>query len=164
MSTVQRTAAVVTISDSCAQGTKEDTSGKLLQQKVADMAHVVSYEILPDDVDVIQQALVRLVDQVRVDYVFTTGGTGIGPRDVTPEATHLVIEKQIPGISELMRMQTAGSSPTSVLSRAVCGVRGKTIIVNLPGSPRGVEECLAVIISVLPHANDMIYQRPHEHH
>lgn len=163
MSTAQRTVAVVTVSDSCFRGDKDDVSGKLLCRLAASLGAVVSYGIIPDEEDALRRTLLELVDDRKVDFAFTTGGTGVSPRDVTPEATRSIVDKEIPGLSELMRIRTASSSPTSVLSRAVCGVRAKTLIINLPGSPRGVEECLGVILPLLPHANDMIHQRPHEH-
>jgi len=159
----QRTVGVVTISDSCSQGLKDDVSGKLLCQLAASLGQLVKHVVIPDKEDVVRATLLELIDNLGVDFVLTTGGTGVSPRDVTPEATRSVIEKEVPGLSELMRMRTVSSSPTSVLSRAVCGVRGTTLIVNLPGSPRGVEECLKVVLPVLPHVNDMVHQRPHKH-
>ena len=163
MSAVQRTVAVVTVSDSCFRGDKDDVSGKLLCKLAEALGPVVSYEIVPDEEDVLRRTLLELVDTRKVDFVFTTGGTGVSPRDVTPEATRSVLDKEVPGLGELMRLRTVSSSPTSVLSRAVCGVRAKALIINLPGSPRGVEECLGVVLPLLSHANDMIHQRPHEH-
>lgn len=122
-----------------------------------------SYEVIPDDEKTIVRVLKQFTDQERLDLVLTTGGTGLARRDVTPEATRQVLEKEISGIPEAMRMQTFRKSPFSVLSRAVAGVRKKTLIINLPGSPRGVEETLAVIQPVIPHALETIREEKVHH-
>jgi molybdenum cofactor synthesis domain-containing protein len=150
-----RTAAVLTISDSSARGDRADRSGpataELLRQEGFDVTH---QEIVPDDQPAIESALVRLSDQVQL--IVTTGGTGIADRDVTPEATRTVCSKLIEGIPERMRSEGMASTSNAILSRGVCGVRGRTLILNLPGSPTGASESLLAVIEILPHAIDLL--------
>jgi molybdopterin adenylyltransferase len=119
--------------------------------------------VVPDEVDVIADKLAQWVDEGGVDVILTTGGTGLGPRDVTPEATLSVVERVAPGLAEVMRVETFKATPFAVLSRAVAGVRGRCLIVNLPGSPKAVKECLEVILPAIPHAVEMITGEVTEH-
>lgn len=150
-----RTAAVLTISDSSARGERADHSGpataELLRQEGFEVTH---QEIVPDDQPVIESALVRLSDQVQL--IVTTGGTGIAERDVTPEATRAVCSKLIEGIPERMRAEGTANTAYAILSRGVCGVRGRTLVLNLPGSPTGASESLLAVIEILPHALDLL--------
>jgi molybdenum cofactor synthesis domain-containing protein len=149
------TAAVLTLSDKGSKGEREDLSGPVIAGVLAGIgAEVTHHDILPDERDLIRDQLLRYVG--KVDLILTTGGTGLSSRDVTPEATMDVIEREIPGIAETMRMEGLQKTRRSMLSRAVAGVRGKTLIINLPGSPAAVRENLAVIIDVLPHAIEKI--------
>jgi molybdenum cofactor synthesis domain-containing protein len=124
---------------------------------------VVKYEVIPDEVDVIAGKLADWADEGNVDIILTTGGTGLGRRDVTPEATLSIVDKVVPGFAEAMRAETFNVTPFAILSRAVAGVRGKCLIINLPGSPKGVRECLRVILSVIPHAVAIIKGEVTEH-
>lgn len=144
--------SVVCVSDRCSRGECEDKSGPLISELLSSIAETDEYVTVPDERELISAELVRLSDEVRSDIVLTTGGTGFAPRDVTPEATKAVIEKEVPGIPEAIRQQSLLITPRAMLSRAVAGIRGKTLIINLPGSPKAVRESLEVIIPVLPHA------------
>ena len=144
--------SVITASDRCSKKLCEDKSGKLISEMLAPYAETKEYVIVPDEKEEIKRELVRLSDEVKSDIIFTTGGTGFAPRDVTPEATREVIEKETPGISEAIRAQSLEITPMAMLSRATSGIRGKTLIINLPGSPKAVMESLAVVIPVLNHA------------
>src|SRR5579885_1555969 len=146
------TIGVLTISDSGARGTRPDTSGETICSMVARLpdAVVSAGTIIPDERLLIQATLREWCDEKRLDLVLTTGGTGLGPRDVTPEATRAVIEREAPGLAELMRAETAKVTPKAYLSRAVAGQRGTCLIVNLPGSPKGARECLEVLLPLLP--------------
>src|SRR5664280_2430594 len=150
-----RTAAVLTISDSSARGERADHSGPatvaLLRQEGFDVTH---QEIVPDNQPTIESALVRLSDEVQL--VVTTGGTGIAERDVTPEATRAVCYKLIEGIPEKMRSDGLAKTPFAILSRGICGVRGRSLILNLPGSPKGAVDSLQSVIHILPHAIDLL--------
>ena len=148
------TIAVLTLSDKGSRGEREDGSGPVIAGIFEGTAKVVHYDILPDEKDLIRERLLRYVNEV--DLILTTGGTGLSPRDVTPEATLEVIEREVPGIAEAMRMEGLRKTNRSMLSRAVAGVRGKTLIINLPGSPRAVRENLEVIREVIPHAVEKI--------
>ena len=146
-------AAVITVSDACARGEREDASGAALAALLEEMgARVVGREVLSDDLEPLGEAIRRAADRRDVNLVVTTGGTGLGPRDNTPEATRAVIEREAPGLSEAMRAETLRRTPLAMLSRGVCGVRSGALVVNLPGSPKGVRECFAVIRPVLGHA------------
>lgn len=148
------TIAVLTLSDKGSRGEREDTSGPGIAEALKGMGEVLYYDILPDEKELIRKKLLEYSG--KVDLIFTTGGTGLSPRDVTPEATLEVIEREIPGIAETMRMEGLKNTRRSMLSRAVAGVRGRTLIINLPGSPRAVRENLAVILDVIPHAVEKI--------
>ena len=148
-------AAVVTITDS--RKAADDVSGVTLAGLLLEMNVVVAEKlIISDELSEITDILRMLADRGDVDLIVTTGGTGLGPRDNTPEATRAVIEREAPGISEAMRRETAKNTPLSMLSRGVCGVRKGTLIVNFPGSPKAVEECFAVVRPVFEHALKMI--------
>ena len=150
-----KTAAVLTISDSSSQGKREDVSGPaIVRQLDAAGFEVVKTAILPDELEQIGSQLIECCDEVRL--VVTVGGTGIAPRDVTPEATLAVLERTLPGIAERMRSEGAKKTPFAVLSRGVCGVRGKSLILNLPGSPAAARESLQAVIEILPHALDLL--------
>lgn len=149
------TVAVLTLSDKGSKGERKDASGPMIVEMLKSMdAAVKYYDILPDEKDLIKEKLIEYCKLV--DLILTTGGTGLGPRDFTPEATIEVIEKQIPGIAEAMRIEGLKKTRRAMLSRAVAGVRGKTLIINLPGSPKAVKENLEIILGVLPHAIEKI--------
>jgi molybdenum cofactor synthesis domain-containing protein len=155
---------VLTVSDKGWRGERQDESGKVIQKKLTELdCRVVRYEIVPDECEVIAGKLSQWVDVGNIDVIFTTGGTGLSPRDVTPEATLSVIDRIVPGIAEAMRMETFRIAPTAILSRAVAGVRKNCLIVNLPGSRKAVEECLAVVLDVIPHAVEIIKGEVTEH-
>jgi molybdenum cofactor synthesis domain-containing protein len=146
-------AGVLTASDQGAKGERVDESGKVIKAMLRQIeAEVVYYKVVPDERDIIAANLKEMADQMSIDLILTTGGTGFSPRDITPEATLEVIERQIPGIPEAMRLKSLDISPRAILSRAVAGIRNQTIIINLSGSPKGVAECLQVVLPVLPHA------------
>jgi molybdopterin adenylyltransferase len=149
------TVAILTLSDKGARGERKDLSGPAIGEMLKAIgAEVRHYVILPDDKDSIKEKLVEYSEMV--DLVLTTGGTGLSPRDVTPEATREVIDREIPGIAEAMRLEGLKKTPRAMLSRAIAGVRGKTLIINLPGSPKAVQENIDVILEVIPHALDKI--------
>ena len=149
-------AAVFTISDSSHAGTRDDMSGPCVRNRLEKLCWTVKSEMMPDDQAWISRRLAELADSGEVDAIFTTGGTGVAPRDVTPEATRTVIEREIPGFAEWMRMSGRDSTKMSILSRGISGTRGRTVIVNLPGSPRGAVESLNAIIDVVPHVIDLL--------
>ena len=145
------TAAVVTVSDSCARGEREDLSGPVVAQLLEKLRfQVVAREVVPDDSIQIQNLLIRLAREVR--FIATTGGTGIAPRDVTPEATVAVCDRLVDGVAERMRSEGAKKTPFAALSRGVCGVCGRALILNLPGSPAGAVESLEAVAGLIPHA------------
>lgn len=155
-------AAVITISDKGAAGQRTDTSGpglRLMLQKTYEVTEVV---VIPDEIGLIAETIRDLVDRRGIDLVITTGGTGVGPRDVTPEATRMVLEKDLPGFSEAMRMESYRVTPFALISRAVCGIRRQSIVVNLPGSPKAAVECLSFIEAALPHALEKVKGDPSE--
>ncbi len=149
------TAAVLTLSDKGSKGERVDLSGPVIAEMLKGIGAEVRYnEILPDEAKLIKERLIELSG--KVDLILTTGGTGLSPRDVTPDATLEIIDREIPGIAEAMRAEGMKKTKRSMLSRAVAGVRGQTLIINLPGSPRAVEENLAVVLDAVPHAVDKI--------
>lgn len=153
------TVAVLTLSDKGAKGEREDSSGPLVRDIMKQIdAEVLHYDILPDEKDLVKQRLIHYAE--KVDLILTTGGTGLSPRDVTPDATLEVIERQVPGIAEAMRLEGLKKTNRAMLSRAVAGVRGKSLIINLPGSPKAVREGLSAIIDVIPHAIEKIKGDP----
>jgi molybdopterin adenylyltransferase len=144
--------AIITVSDKGALGQREDLSSETIRYMLEKIeAQVVWYKVVPDELELIQSVMIEAVDSMRVDLVLTTGGTGFSARDVTPEATREVIEKTVPGICEIIRMASFKKTPQSILSRAIAGIRGKSLIINLPGSPKGVRESLGIILETLPH-------------
>lgn len=149
------TVAVLTLSDKGSRGEREDLSGPLIEDMLKRIdAEVKFYEILPDEKETLIEKLIKYSE--KADLIFTTGGTGLSPRDVTPEATLEVIDRQIPGIAEAMRAEGLKKTSRAMLSRAVAGVKGRSLIINLPGSPKAVKENLAVILDVIPHAIEKI--------
>ena len=155
--------AILTISDRGAKGEREDTSGPLIQEMVRNLpGEVVHYEIIPDEKEKIAEALKKSADRLKADLILTTGGTGLSPRDVTPDATLAVIDKEVPGFSEAMRAESLKKTPHAMISRAITGIRGTSLIVNLPGSPKSVRENLGVILPALPHALSKLKGDPSE--
>jgi len=158
------TVGILTVSDKGAQGQRLDKSGMAIREILSRLeSDVVRYEIVPDELDIIAAKLAEWADGGDTDVILTTGGTGLGQRDVTPEATLSVVEKVVPGFPEAMRVETFYTTPLSILSRAEAGVRGKCLIVNLPGSPKAVRECLEVILPAIPHAVEVIKGEVTEH-
>src|SRR5271166_2629230 len=152
--------AVVTVSDSAVAGTRQDRSGPAVRDRAESFGWTVSaLELVPDESHQIADILRRLADSGEVSVVLTTGGTGVALRDVTPEATRGVIEREIPGLGELMRSEGLKFTPTAVLSRGLAGIRGRTLIVNLPGSPKGAVESLDAIAELVPHIVDLLEGR-----
>jgi len=156
---------VLTISDSGAKGAREDTSGERIRAMVTQLSGAVlsAGAIIPDEREQIEATLREWSDEKQVNLILTTGGTGLAPRDVTPEATKAVIEREAPGIAEAMRAFSLQQTPFGMLSRGVAGTRGHTLIINLPGSPKAVQECLECILPVLPHAVNLLTEGPREH-
>lgn len=154
--------AVLTISDKCSEGKREDTSGKIIQEIVKNLpGDIVKYEIIPDTPKMIKEKLIHYSDNLKVDLILTNGGTGFTCRDLTPEATEEVIERKIPGIPEAMRFEGFKITTRAMLSRGIAGIRGKALIINLPGSTKGAQESLEAILEGLPHGLDMIAEREH---
>ncbi|HEX2990286.1 MAG TPA: MogA/MoaB family molybdenum cofactor biosynthesis protein [Anaerolineales bacterium] len=152
---------ILTVSDRSARGEREDASGPVLARLVEEYAWTVSRRsVLPDNESAIRELLIAWADGGELDVVLTTGGTGFSPRDVTPEATRVVIEREAPGLAEAMRAASLRLTPHAMLSRVVAGIRKKTIIINLPGSPKGAAENLLVLIPVLPHAVQLLREDP----
>lgn len=160
-------AGVVTVSDKGYAGQREDASGPLLADLLRQIgAEVIAQTIVPDDPEQIQRVLIHMADDVGLDVVLTTGGTGFTPRDHTPEATRAVLDREAPGLAELLRWEGYRRTPLAVLSRGVAGLRGRTLIVNLPGSPSAVQEGMKALAPVLPHAVKMARgeDTEHQHH
>lgn len=147
---------VVCISDRCSAGLCQDKSGQLIRNLVSELGKTAEYIVVPDEKAEIEKALIYLCDDVKVDVVFTTGGTGFAPRDVTPEATKAVIEREAPGIAEGIRQKSMEITPKAMLSRAVSGIRKSTLIINLPGSPKAVRESLEFVLPIIPHAVEVL--------
>lgn len=145
---------IITVSDKGSKGEREDLSGKTIKEIVK--ADAYEYVIVPDELEVISKTIIEFIDQKSCNVVFTTGGTGLSPRDVTPEATKQVVDREIPGIAEAMRMESYKIKRTALLSRAIAGHRGKSLVINLPGSPKAVQECLEIILPVIPHALEVL--------
>jgi len=151
--------SVITVSDRCSKGICEDRSGALICEIMKEVSCIKEYVVVPDEKDEIEKQLIRLCDDTQTDIIFTTGGTGFAPRDVTPEATKAVIEKEVPGISEAIRQKSLEITPMAMLSRAEAGIRGRTLIINLPGSPKAVKESLEIVMPVLNHAVETLSGR-----
>ncbi len=155
---------ILTISDKTWQGKRRDDSGTIIRDSLSRLdSQLVRHEVVPDEVDVIAGKLTDWADGGSMDIILTTGGTGLSPRDVTPEATLRVVDKIVPGLTEAMRAETFHQTPFAILSRAVAGLRGKCLIINLPGSPKAVRECLEVILPAIPHAIQIIKGEVTEH-
>ncbi len=155
---------ILTVSDKGWRGEREDKSGLVIQEGLAiEGARIVAYEVIPDEKEAIAQKLKYWADEEMADLIITTGGTGLGPRDVTPEATLAVVDRVVPGLAEAMRAANLKATPTAMLSRATAGTRGRCLIINLPGSPKAVRECLAVVLPVIPHAVELIKGELTEH-
>ena len=155
-STSEMRASLITVSDSCARGQRKDASGPAVKAELEKRGVAVcACEIVPDEKPLIEQAITKLA--ASSELVVTTGGTGIGPRDVTPEATRAVCDRLVEGIAERMRVEGARSTPLAALSRAVCGIRGQVLVLNLPGSPRAAMESLAAVAELLPHALELLH-------
>jgi molybdopterin adenylyltransferase len=155
--------AIITISDSVSRGLREDKSGAVLENRCGELGwNVVAKRIIPDDLNTIRDLLIQMADSASVDLILTTGGTGVGPRDITPEATSAAAEKLLPGLGERIRAITGQNFPRAYLSRATAAVRGQAIILNLPGSPKGVVECLDAVADLLPHVAEVLRGARHD--
>lgn len=159
------TIGVLTISDGAARGEREDLSGACIRELVMQLpaATIAASKIIPDEQEQIATTLREWSDQLCLNLILTTGGTGLAPRDVTPEGTLSIIEREAPGIAEALRAISLKYTPMAMLSRGVAGVRKKTLIINLPGSPKAVKECLDYALPVLPHAINLLTEGPKEH-
>ena len=158
------TLGILTSSDLGAQGRRQDASGQRIREMLmAAGFELRRYEVVPDEQSVLEDRMLRWADEDGLDLIVTTGGTGLTSRDVTPEATRAVVHREVPGMAEAMRIQTLKNTPLAMISRALVGVRGRTLIVNLPGSPEAVRECLAVVLPAIPHALDMLQEHPPAH-
>jgi len=152
---------ILTLSDRSSRGERDDSSGPALARLIqAEGWSIAKQSILPDDESAIRQVLIEWADSSTLDVILTTGGTGFSPRDVTPEATRAVIDREAPGLAEAMRAESLKITPHAMLSRIVTGIRKKTLIVNLPGSPKGAVENLQVVLPVLPHAVQLLKEDP----
>ena len=157
-----RQVALLTVSDTRSQGLRDDTATPLIQRLLEKAGFGVrETALVPDELQRIQERLTDFADRLKLPLVITTGGTGLGPRDVTPEATRAVIEREVPGLPEAMRASTAPRNALAWLSRAAAGLRGRTLIINLPGNPQGAEECLRILLPLLPHALEMVQGMSH---
>ena len=147
---------IITVSDRCFKGECEDKSGPAIAECLKDLSEKNEYLLVPDEKTLIMDAITELADNRKADVIFTTGGTGFAPRDITPEATKEVIEKEVPGISEAIRVKSLEITDRAMLSRAISGIRGETLIINLPGSPKAVRESIGVVLPILEHAVETI--------
>jgi molybdopterin adenylyltransferase len=156
--------AILTVSDRSSQGARADASGNVIRELITTelSAEVVAYQIVPDERPAIEAVLCEWADRRVADLILTTGGTGLAPRDVTPEATRAVIEREVPGIPEAMRAASLAVTPFAMLSRMVAGTRGQSLIINLPGSPKGVRENLTVVLPALAHGLDKLLGDPQD--
>ena len=160
---MQMRAGILVISDRGWRGERPDKSGEAAKEIISQLNFdVLKYEVVPDEADIISNKLEAWCDEGGIDLLLTSGGTGLSSRDITPEATLKVIDKVVPGLTEAMRIETMRKKPEAVLSRAIAGIRGDCLIINLPGSPKAVKECLDVILPVLPHAVDILGGRVSE--
>ena len=158
------TLGILTSSDLGAQGQRPDTSGQRIEKMLTAAGFELRrYEVVPDERAAIEDRLRRWADEDDLDLIVTTGGTGLANRDVTPEATRAVVHREVPGMAEAMRIQTLKHTPLAMVSRSVVGVRARTLIINLPGNPKAVQECLEVVMPAIPHALEMLreYQPTH---
>lgn len=156
--------AILTVSDGVAAGRREDLSGQAIREVATEAGWVVvDYRVVPDEAPLIMRALRDWADSGAVDVILTTGGTGVAPRDVTPEATAAVVERPVPGLAEAIRLKSLEFTPFAMLSRGIAGIRGRTLIVNLPGNPQGVRQALAIIRPALPHAVGLLREEPTDH-
>jgi molybdenum cofactor synthesis domain-containing protein len=156
-------AGIITVSDKGSQGKREDLSGPAIAEMLAGAAISIKQTlIIPDEVDQISEAIVKFADIEKLDLILTTGGTGVSPRDLTPDATLKVLDKEIPGMAEAMRIASMKITPHAMISRAVAGIRGRSLIVNLPGSPKGATENLAAVLPALKHAIEKIKGDPRD--
>lgn len=154
--------AILTVSDSCSSQSREDVSSQTIREVLpSDKFEICDYKVVADEHQDIKEQLMHFADETEVDIVFTTGGTGLGPRDVTPEATTEVCQKMVPGLTETMRLEGLKKTKNAILSRAVAGIRRNTLIINLPGSPKAVSQSLEIILDVLPHAKEMLLGKGH---
>jgi molybdopterin adenylyltransferase len=157
-------AGILTVSDKGARGQRQDKSGEAIRGVLARVeSQVVKYDIVPDEKEDVAGKLVEWADSGEVDLILTTGGTGLSKRDITPEVTLAVVDKSVPGIAEAMRAKSLEKTPMAVLSRAAAGVRGKCLIINLPGSPKAVKECLEAVLPAIPHGVEIIKGEVTEH-
>lgn len=148
---------ILTISDKGSRGEREDLSRKVIEEVVKKVkGEVKYYKIIPDEKDIIKEELIKAADNLHLDLILTTGGTGLAKRDVTPDATLEVIEKEVPGISEIIRSESFKKTNRAILSRGVTGIRKESLIINLPGSPKGVRESLEIILDALPHGVEIL--------
>ena len=158
------TLGILTSSDMGARGQRQDTSGQRISELLTAAGfEVCRYEVVPDEQAVLEERLRRWADEDGLDLVVTTGGTGLTRRDVTPEATRAVVHREVPGMAEAMRIESLKHTPMAMVSRAVVGIRGRTLIINLPGSPKAVQECLEVVLPAIPHALEMLQEHPPAH-
>jgi len=148
---------ILTVSDKGSRGEREDLSGKVIEEVIKKInGKVKYYQIIPDEKNIIQEELIKAVDKLHLDLILTTGGTGLAKRDVTPDATLKVIEKEVSGISEIIRSESFKKTNRAILSRGVAGIRKGSLIINLPGSPKGVRESLEIVLEALPHGIEIL--------
>lgn len=149
--------AVLTMSDKGSRGEREDESGRLICEMVKEIdGDVMTHEVIPDEQNIIEERLRHFADNLKADVIITTGGTGVSPRDITPEATRNILDKEIPGLAEVMRAEGCKKTIRAAISRGLVGIRGRALIVNLPGSPKGVREGLNVILTTIPHVIEKV--------